>query len=1116
MSKKDIYYQAIAHYVNKLPNYLFEDDRLPTHTKRHLAWCKEFAKNQKTDPESINRLTSIPHFQYEAQAISRVGDHLEELIINKDNAVSRLMFNDDLIASLYQTSITFKSTVDIFVDMFSKLKFEEDRVIRILEVGAGTGTMAKRILPLLQHLNNRVEYFFTDVSGSLFLHEERVKECTFIQYKTVDIGKPLASQGIDECSIDMIIGFDVVHTAPNLHKAMNHLSRALVPNGLLFMIEPTVMEPYMHFIFGVFREWWGFEDDRATCCLTVSQWKEIIPHFGFKNLETIQLLPDHVHSILLAQKDKNIDVSIPPVAPIIYDDGNVFSLLELVQTKIAKNDNSPLIIVTKDAQIEYSNVEQANLIGFARVIANEQPSWIVRSVDFSSSITADDKQKWLQTISNDLMSFETEIAIRNDQVYVPRLKQAPIELNPMAIKEVQAPFRLEVSDGILDNLKYRYFDYSLPEDKILVKTIAASLNFKDVMLAMRMLNMTKKELGIEFSGIVEKVGKSSKFKVGDEVYGISENCLGSYVIASEYLVVKKPGNISFEQAASIPIVFLTTYWALIYKANIQPDQSVLVHSAAGGVGQAAIQLLQWKKANVVATVGSEKKRKLLQEKYNVFQFADSHSASWDVDVMSQNPEGVDVVLNSLNGANIEKGLKCLKPGGTFVEIGKRDILDNNGMSLNPFLNNLAYFSVQLDMLLGTHEKQLGRMLQEVSRLFEQNILTTFIDTVYPASKIVEAFKYMQSGKHIGKIVVRYLQEDYPIEILPPAKLFSSNKTYVLSGGMGALGFELAKWMVSQGARYLILFSRSASKLKREHIRGLEQMRKQGAHIQISNTNVASAAEVEQCFVDVKGMGFPSISGIMHLAMVLDDDPIPRQNADRFTRVLEPKVQGAKNMVQSLLKNTKPEDVDFVIFFSSISSVIGNPEQSNYACANSFLDAYANQLSLELRINAKTINLGAVDDVGICATDYKLRKIMAARGLENSITVTQVAEIVKAALQQNSQTQFITPFNVKSLCDFNPALRPRMAFLIKHQSEDDGFEVSPGESAAHNIAKHVEKILQLDNGVIDVNEKLTSYGVDSLLAVEISSMLVKHFGVKVSQMDILSGVTVARLQGMIVQ
>jgi len=343
---------------------------------------------------------------------------------------------------------------------------------------------------------------------------------------------------------------------------------------------------------------------------------------------------------------------------------------------------------------------------------------------------------------------------------------------------------------------------------------------------------------------------------------------------------------------------------------------------------------------------------------------------------------------------------------------------------------------------------------------------------------------MQSGKHCGKIILNFETKHWPKTVSDSSSLFSGQKTYVLSGGLGAVGFEVLKWMVSQGAKYIVCLSRGGylSKYQKRELKSLD------AHVEISKTDVVDEKQVIECWHSIESKKWPKISGIIHLAMVLDDARIPNMDSEKFSRVYDPKVLGAQNLIKAF----KPQDLDFFILFSSISSIIGNLEQSNYASANAYLDAYAIHLSKK-GYNSHVVNLGAVDDVGVIATNFQLRKMMQLREVaskDSKFTIHHVFHLLTFVLK-TKVVQHIPYFELLGLCKTFPMLSEKASHLIIRKSEV------------------VVKMLQIEAKDMNENEKLTTYGVDSLLAVEISSLLSKY-GVQISQMDILGGATIASI------
>jgi NAD(P)-dependent dehydrogenase (short-subunit alcohol dehydrogenase family)/acyl carrier protein len=353
---------------------------------------------------------------------------------------------------------------------------------------------------------------------------------------------------------------------------------------------------------------------------------------------------------------------------------------------------------------------------------------------------------------------------------------------------------------------------------------------------------------------------------------------------------------------------------------------------------------------------------------------------------------------------------------------------------------------------------------------------------------------MRGGKHIGKQVIKF-GDLIPSNIKPT--LFDSNKTYVLSGGLGAVGFEVAKWMSWNGASHIVLLSRSA-RLSKYQEREFSSFKERHINVHISKTDVTK--DVDSLFKELEDMKFPPVKGIIHLAMVLDDDAIELITPERFYKVYNPKVIGAQNLVSRF----KPKDLDFIIFFSSFSSVSGNPNQVNYVAANSFLDRYA-QLLTNQGYKAHVINMGAVGDVGVLATDFLVRMTLQAKGWYSPIYVSEICTAIHKILLSDVVQHIPLP-NV--LFTDSIPIYSHFSHLIKYQPKKTT-ETSVSEVTEENISKAISQLLDVQS--IDPKQPLVNYGADSLLSVDISVMLKQRFGIAVSQMEILGGLTIQQIK-----
>ena len=326
----------------------------------------------------------------------------------------------------------------------------------------------------------------------------------------------------------------------------------------------------------------------------------------------------------------------------------------------------------------------------------------------------------------------------------------------------------------------------LEDDEVLVEVKAAGLNFKDVMMAMGMLDKLesgdgKEGFGLECSGLVADKGNSvTKFEIGDEVIVFGKSCFASHIKCSQEHLARKPQNLNWAESAGVGIVFTTAFYCLVERAGLREGETVLVHSACGGVGLAALQVARMVGANVICSAGTEEKRRFLKEAIGIKYVTVSRSEQFYRDVLIwTDGKGVDVVLNSLHGELMKKSIALLAHGGRFCEIGKRGILENTQIPMQVFLENKSYLSCHVDILLREEPKKFINNFEQVSKLLMENTLQPIKTTVHPISAFKETFRMMSKGEHIGKIVFDISNEPMPICLQNSANLFKPNATYII-------------------------------------------------------------------------------------------------------------------------------------------------------------------------------------------------------------------------------------------------------------------------------------------------------------------------------------------------
>ncbi|KAF2093095.1 fatty acid synthase S-acetyltransferase [Rhizodiscina lignyota] len=698
------------------------------------------------------------------------------------------------------------------------------------------------------------------------------------------------------------------------------------------------------------------------------------------------------------------------------------------------------------------------------------------------------------------------------------------------------------SAGLLDTLQFDddpVYEESLPEGEVEFKVMASGLNFLDIMISLGQVNGNY--LGAEGSGIVTRTGVNSGFKVGDRVCGIVRGTLKTFARALETSITKMPDDFSFTAAAALPLVYATAYAALYDIANIQKGESVLVHAAGGGVGQACIQLAQLRGAEVFATVGSIEKRDLLESTYGIPR--DHILSSRDLTFASgikrmTKRRGVDVVVNSLSGAALRASWDCIAPFGRFVEIGKVDIYSSARLNMEKFKTNVSFEFVDIDYMAHHDGPDLKRILEAVMSLIrEEKIREPSPTKIYPFSKIQEAFRYMQTGSHSGKIVIEPHDDD-EVPIVPsrkPKYQFDAEATYVIAGGLGGLGRSMARWMVRRGASNLILLSRSgASRTEAKEL--VAELEGQGVKAMTPVCDVSDkeslASVISECLTSM-----PPIKGCIQGSMVLRDSVFENMSADDWHTAVRPKVQGSCNLHEVL-----PKELDFFILLSSTSGVVGNRGQANYCAGNSYEDALA-RYRVSNGLKATSLDLGMILSVGYVADNPHLIQHLRGSGF-SAMREEEYHALLDDLCNPNLPQPLLLKAQISLGIEIPELLRSegidepgwmsdpifRHLFQIRTQAGGgDSSEESVNYSlllaavesydAATDIifsafVTKLCKALSIDVNDVDGSKPLHAYGVDSLVAVELRSWLLKELGADVAVFDLMGAGSLRGLASLI--
>ncbi len=780
------------------------------------------------------------------------------------------------------------------------------------------------------------------------------------------------------------------------------------------------------------------------------------------------------------------------------------SALHLTQAliKSGRHEMPRLWFVTRHAQAIQADREslaivQAPIWGLGKTIALEYPELHCTRIDLDGA--EDDSDALIRELLNET---EDQVAYRNGQRYVARLARH------IATDTGAAPTRLEITArGTLDNLALAPLARRTPgpaEVEIAVR--ATGLNFKDVLNVLGMYPGDPGLLGGECAGTIVAIGDGvTDLQIGDDVIALVAGCFGSFVTAQVNLIARKPASLSFEAAATIAIPFITAHFTLNHLGHLQTGERVLIHTAAGGVGLAAVQLAQRAGAEIFATAGSPEKRAYLKS-LGVAHVMDSRSLDFAAEIMTLTQgQGVDVILNSLAGEFIPKSLEILGDRGRFLEIGKSGLLDEKQAA--QLGRNREYYVVDWGMTAQHDPALIRSMLLEIVALIETGELKPLPYRAFPIDQALAAFRYMAQARHIGKLVIVQPQPDVIVR---------ADATYLITGGLGGLGLITAHWLVERGAQHLVLMGRGEPSVAAQQT--VAKLIERGAAIETWQGDVSQLDDVRRVLAHIDRQG-PPLRGIIHSAGVLDDGALAQQDWSRFVNVLRPKVDGAWHLHQLTCDPTNGRGLfhpplDFFVLYSSLASVLGSAGQGNHAAANMLLDVLAHWRRAQ-GLPALSINWGAWSEVG-AAVAHGVDQRIAAQGV-GTIAPEQGMRVLEHLLRMQAIQvgvmpidwgKFLQQYAGREVPPFlsemravalQPSIAPSPSIAIDRQPaaspESDWLKRITAAPAAKQrgllidyVRTQAARVLALDAARIGERMPLSDLGLDSLMAVELRNLL----------------------------
>ncbi|KAF1961788.1 hypothetical protein CC80DRAFT_500152 [Byssothecium circinans] len=1171
----------------------------PSHLRKYMSWVhhafdsEQFERLLEAHPalvaDEVSRdefLSQVAEESAASKIIVTTGRNFGAIIRGELDPLELFMGGEKLLEEFY-TGASFETCFTQLTTYIDLMAYKSP-ALNILEVGAGTGAMTRRILERLTRYTNRTDdradiprlqsYTFTDISPGFFIEAKEKLEAYSdrMEYAVFNLEKCPQEQGFKKGQYDVIVASLVLHATSNLAQTLQRIRTLLKPNGKLVVLEPTAPEKArMSFFFGLLPGWWlGEEQERELCpLLDEARWHQILQETGFSGMDV--KLPDHndisMRSftgfvstatefqselsacedppniiVIASEKSETQNHLAQEVKKILEREARDVSVLSPKQTAAIDLHHRQCISLLETDTSFFESIGDEDWVWFKNVLSNAQGFlWVTRGGTLSESTpsralvkglgrairsenvdahfielalqseTAEERaishivQVYRQSLHLHEGQRESEFIEHDGHLCIGRVAEATSlnwklhqamghrhpKLQAYGSRQNRALKLTIGTPGLLETL---CFDDELneaplgPEDvEIDVKAVGGSLQDALVVTG----QASSSVLGQECSGVVTRSGPQSGYQAGDRVAACTRSgAYKSLVRTDASAVMRVPEGMTLITAATIPSAFATAYYSLVMLANIQQGESVLIHSGASDVGQAAIQVAQKHGARVFTTVGVAECRRFLTDTYqipeeNILSIQDPDLV---IKILAMTGTGVDVVFGSHGSESRQASWACVAPLGRFLELAANQMNPSTeGVPTGPLAKGISLHSACLDVIMGGSKPIMRRIMDGVAQLFtgDNATLAPKPVQVYSLAQTESAFRFILDDKSYGKVVVEMRPED-EAPVLPsllPSYYFEDQATYVIVGGLGGLG--------------------------------------------------SVAVAIEKC-----ASTMPPIKGCIQGAMVLRDALLESTSTGDLHAVLRPKTVGTLNLVRHL-----PHDLDFLVLLSSVSGMTGSRGQANYAMANTFQDGLARRLAAEGRA-CLSLNLGSILSVGFAA-EHDLTASLRRDGFVG-LPVATFLGLLDWACDPTNRTardpmtaqlvsglagaQCLDPDHFRGVYwASKPMFRPLLQLstaAVRNDPTDakvptkNNFTAQTAnaedasalfEVALAALTDRLARLLAVPVEDIDHKRPVTAFGIDSLIGLELRQWAKKELKADITVLDIMQTKSVEALVEIIV-
>jgi NADPH:quinone reductase-like Zn-dependent oxidoreductase/NAD(P)-dependent dehydrogenase (short-subunit alcohol dehydrogenase family)/aryl carrier-like protein len=863
---------------------------------------------------------------------------------------------------------------------------------------------------------------------------------------------------------------------------------------------------------------------------------------------------------------KSVPEQVPPEATCIFLPGLDGTLLRLMQEEDLHKIKQ--LLTTVDALI-WPTLQHASLSqnpteglvsGLVRTLATESEDYHLISASLDGANGLEKLAKNILTIVEAKLADHTsdpedEYWEINGVLCTPRVVDdaeiaatvlpPSMEVESIVSKpwcELKNPVLTVGAAGILNTLHFEQGDENSPlnSEDVLVQVKATGLSTRDIQVALGQVHDAT--FGSEIAGVVIQLGSSntSGLQVGDRVFGITRNGIAQKAQSSCFQLQKMPQDMSYCQAVAYPVAFCTAYYGLVQVACVKDSNKVLIHDATSPLGQAAIQICQLRGCtDIFATVESDEQKDYL---INNGMFPSSHVFSSSESGLEYSlrrltcGHGIDIILGSTEA--LRTSINCIASFGHMIDVQEKHSFDSTAVQVKTSPLPIALTTKNITFVnINFQELATSRVFKEVFKsvcgLIESGMIVPPGPLAsFKQSEIEQAFRAVQDEKMVAKVVIE-MDSDEVIKMKsapnPSKPLFRDDASYLIAGAFGGIGQSIVRWMVHQGAKYLILPSRSqveGTGSDRQHF--LEELQAQDVIVKAPVCDIANSDQLQSMLESVHDL--PDIKGCIQAAMVMRDSSFANMSIEKWHQSLAPKVDGSWNLHMFL-----PRDLDFFVMLSSSTGIMGSFGQSNYTVGNTYQDALAAH-RMRHGQRAHTLALSMVTGVGYVAQNEQVQALLRVRGMLEEVSMNDIFDILRFCCDpsrvdnSNVGSQIITPLtlpaDLRAMGIVAPlgSTRPIYHYLDTLPARISSTAVSDSSRPSHLLAEakslaqatdiivgaiqsQLSSLLVVSKEDIDPQKAIYRYGVDSLVAVEMRNWFSKAIGAEVATADIMSDISI---------